>query len=146
MSTDWAALRIEYVNGSMQYKELAEKRKLKEGTVRQRAKREKWADERNALSRVVTQTAQETLGSERITRLAKFNEQDAKIAEAIKSKAARMLNNMSDSDDRKLASLTKIFEGAQKLGLLALGAATENHNVTTKQLPSSIDEFIIPGD
>ena len=145
MSTDWMALRLEYVNGSMQYKELAEKRNLKEGTVRQRANRENWAEERNTLSRAVTQTANASLGSERATRLAKFNEQDAKIAEAIKSKAARMLQNLADSDDRMLANLTKIFEGAQKLGLLALGAATENHNVTTKQLPTSIDEFIIPG-
>ncbi len=40
MATDWIALRVEYINGSMQYKELAAKHKLKEGTVRQRANRE----------------------------------------------------------------------------------------------------------
>lgn len=49
MATDWTALKVEYINGSMQYKELAEKHKLKEGTVRQRANRENWANERNAL-------------------------------------------------------------------------------------------------
>ena len=42
MATDWAALRIEYVNGAMQYKELAEAHGLKEGTVRVRAHREGW--------------------------------------------------------------------------------------------------------
>lgn len=145
MATDWAALRVEYVNGSMQYKELAEKHKLKEGTVRQRANREDWAHERNALSRAVTQAANAVLGDERTQRLAKFNDQDAKIAEALKAKAVRLLNG-ADVDDRVLANLTRIFDGAQKIGLLALGAATENHNVTTKQLPTSIDEFIIPGD
>lgn len=145
MATDWVALRVEYINGSMQYKELAAKHKLKEGTVRQRANREGWAEERNALSRAVTQAANAVLGDERTQRLAKFNDQDAKIAEALKAKAVRLLNG-ANVDDRVLANLTRIFDGAQKIGLLALGAATENHNVTTKQLPTSIDEFIIPGD
>lgn len=144
MATDWLALRVEYVNGSMQYKEMAERHKLKEGTVRQRANREGWAEERNALSRAVTQTANASLGDERATRLAKFNDQDAKIAEALKAKAARILNS-GEVDDKVLANLTRIFDGAQKIGLLALGAATESHNVTTKQLPTSIEEFIIPG-
>lgn len=142
MATDWGALRIEYVNGSMQYKELAEKHSIKEGTVRQRANREGWQTERNALSQVVTKAANAALGDERIARLAKFNEQDAKIAEAIKSKAARMLQGLKDGDDKTLANLTKIFDGAQKIGLLALGAATENLSVTKKELPASVDDFV----
>lgn len=142
MATDWAALKIEYVNGSMQYKELAEKHKLKEGTVRQRANREGWAEERNAVSRAVTQAANATLGDERATRLAKFNDQDIKIAEALKAKAARILNSDASNDERVLASLTRVFDGAQKIGLLALGAATENTAVTTRELPSSVDDFV----
>lgn len=129
MATDWQALRIEYANGAMQYKELAAKHGLKEGTVRQRANREDWAHERNALSRAVTQVANAALGDERATRLAKFNEQDAKIAEALKAKAARMLNALGD-DDKALANLVRVFDGAQKIGLLALGAATANTELT----------------
>lgn len=68
MATDWPALRVEYINGAMQYKELAAKHKLKEGTVRQRANREGWAEERNAASRAVTQAANATLGDERAHR------------------------------------------------------------------------------
>ncbi len=139
MATDWAALRVEYVNGSMQYKELAEKHKLKEGTVRQRANREDWSRERNALSRAVTDAANASLGDERISRLAKFNDQDAKIAEALKAKAARILNG-ADVDDKVLANLTRIFDGAQKIGLLALGAATENTTVSTRTLDPLQDE------
>lgn len=142
MATDWAALKIEYVNGSMQYKGLAEKHKLKEGTVRQRANREGWAEERNALSRAVTQAANAVLGDERTQRLAKFNDQDIKIAEALKAKAARILNSDASNDERVLASLTRVFDGAQKIGLLALGAATENTTVTTKELPASVDDFV----
>ena len=139
MATDWAALRVEYVNGSMQYKELAEKHKLKEGTVRQRANREDWAHERNALSRAVTQAAHASLGDERATRLAKFNDQDAKIAEALKAKAAKLLGR-DTIDPSELSALSRVFDTAQKMGLLALGAATANTTVSTRTLDPLKDE------
>lgn len=139
MATDWAALRVEYVNGSMQYKELAEKHKLKEGTVRQRANREDWAQERNALSRAVTDAANASLGDERITRLARFNDQDAKIAEALKSKAAKLLSK-DTLDPQDLSALSRVFDTAQKMGLLALGAATANTTVSTRTLDPLKDE------
>ena len=141
MATDWPALRVEYVNGSMQYKEIAEKHDLKEGTVRQRANRENWADERNALSRAVTQAANASLGDERAARLARFNDHDAKIAEALKSKAAKLLSKEA-LDPSELSALSRVFDTAQKMGLLALGAATANTTVTTKELPASVNEFV----
>lgn len=133
MATDWAALRVEFINSTMQYKDIADKHGLKEGTVRQRAHREGWPDERNAMSQAVTKEAIALQGDARVSRLAKFNDQDAKIAEVIKAKAAAMLNGITD-DDKALANLVRIFDGAQKIGLLALGAATENTNVTTRTL------------
>jgi kynurenine formamidase len=139
MATDWVALRIEYINGSMQYKELAAKHKLKEGTVRQRANREGWAEERNALSRAVTQAANASLGDERATRLAKFNDQDAKIAEALKAKAAKLLGR-DTIDASELSALSRVFDTAQKMGLLALGAATANTTVSTRTLEPLKDQ------
>lgn len=139
MATDWAALRVEYVNSSMQYKELAEKHGLKEGTVRQRANREDWSRERNALSRAVTDAANASLGDERISRLAKFNDQDAKIAEALKGKAAKLLGRDS-LDPSELSALSRVFDTAQKIGLLALGAATANTTVSTRSLDPLQDE------
>jgi len=139
MATDWPALRIEYVNGAMQYKELAEAHGLKEGTVRQRANRENWAQERNALSRAVTQAANASLGEERATRLAKFNDQDAKIAEALKAKAAKLLGR-DTIDASELSALSRVFDTAQKMGLLALGAATANTTVSTRTLEPLKDQ------
>ena len=139
MATDWAALRVEYVNGAMQYKELAEAHGLKEGTVRQRANRENWAQERHALSRAVTQAANASLGEERATRLAKFNDQDAKIAEAPKAKAAKLLGR-DTIDASELSALSRVFDTAQKMGLLALGAATANTTVSTRTLDPLKDE------
>lgn len=139
MATDWPALRIEYINGSMQYKELAEKHKLKEGTVRQRANREDWPKERNALSRAVTKIANVSLGNERAERLAKFNDQDAKIAEALKAKAAKLLGR-DNLDPVGLSALSRVFDTAQKMGLLALGAATANTTVSTRTMEPLKDE------
>lgn len=139
MATDWPALRVEYVNGAMQYKELAEAHGLKEGTVRQRANRENWAQERNALSRAVTQAANASLGEERATRLAKFNDQDAKIAEALKAKAAKLLGR-DTIDASELSALSRVFDTAQKMGLLALGAATANTTVSTRTLEPLKDQ------
>lgn len=139
MATDWPALRVEYVNGTMQYKELAEAHGLKEGTVRQRANRENWAQERNALSRAVTQAANASLGEERATRLAKFNDQDAKIAEALKAKAAKLLGR-DTIDASELSALSRVFDTAQKMGLLALGAATANTTVSTRTLEPLKDQ------
>ncbi len=140
MATDWAALRVEYVNGSMQYKELADKHGIKEGTVRQRANREGWADERNALSRDVTQKATALLTDSRTGQLARFNAEDLEMAQAIRGKAAAMLKKAKTPHDVK--ALAGAIDTAQKVGRLALGAATENHTVTTRELPASVDEFV----
>ncbi len=89
--TDWPTLRREYVNGSLQLKELAEKHGLKPATVRARSHREDWEAERNAVQRAVTHVAQARLTEDRATALARFNDDDLKVARAIRGKAASML-------------------------------------------------------
>jgi hypothetical protein len=141
MATDWTAVKLAYVHGTDTMRELAEKKGINAAGLMRRAAKEGWEAERKQESAKVSTTANAVLGDERAQRLAKFNDQDAKIAEALKAKAARILNG-GDVDDKVLANLTRIFDGAQKIGLLALGAATENHSVTTKELPSSVDDFV----
>lgn len=136
MATDWAALKVEYVNSSLQYKELADKHGLKEGTVRQRANREKWAEERNALSRAVTQTAQSKLTEDRTDELTKFNEDDLKMARAIRAKAARLMSN--DLSAQELRALAGAVDVAQKVGRLALGASTENSAISTNDVQITV--------
>ena len=140
MATDWNAIRIEYVNSAKQYKEIADKHGLKEATVRQRANREGWPAERHALSRAVTSDAAQRLSTSRADELARFNEDDLKVARAIRGKAANMLANASTPAD--IRALASAFDTAQKIGRLALGAATESSVVTTKELPASIDDFV----
>lgn len=129
MATDWAALKLQYVHGAETLREIAEKHNIKAAGVMRRAAKEGWDAARKQASARVSAIAGTALGDERATRLAKFNEQDAKIAEALKAKAARMLNALGD-DDKALANLVRVFDGAQKIGLLALGAATANTELT----------------
>ena len=140
MATDWAALKVEYVNSALTYGELAERHGLKAGTVRQRANREGWNDSRNAVSQFVTVTATEQITENRVDELIKFNAEDLATAKAIRNKAIAMMELVeSPSDLRALAGAVDV---AQKVGRLALGASTENNAVTTKELPSSVDDFV----
>mgnify|MGYP003499594048 CR=1 FL=1 len=139
MATDWAALKLQYVHGAETLREIADKHNIKAAGVMRRAAKEGWDAARKQESAKVSTVAHAALGDERATRLAKFNEQDAKIAEALKAKAAKLLN--SDSvDASELSALSRVFDTAQKMGLLALGAATANTTVSTRTLDPLKDE------
>lgn len=139
MATDWAALKLEYTHGTVTMRELADKHGIKSAGVMRRAAKEGWEAERKQESAKVSKAANEVLGEDRAARLAKFNDQDAKIAEALKAKAAKFLN--SDSiDPQDLGALSRVFDTAQKMGLLALGAATANTTVSTRTLDPLKDE------
>lgn len=135
-SIDWPAIRLEYVNGSMTYAELAERHALKAGTVRQRGNREGWEEQRNAVTRHVTQAAQGELTETRIDELREFNSADLKLARAIRENAVRLLEAGATIDEatgepvplspRDLNSIAKAAESAQKVGRLALGVSTDN--------------------
>jgi DNA-binding MurR/RpiR family transcriptional regulator len=140
MATDWAALKTEFVNSAMTYRELAERHGLKEPTVRKRAQRESWGDSRHALSQFVTTSATEQITENRVDELTKFNAEDLATAKAIRNKAIAMMEIVeSPSDLRALAGAVDV---AQKVGRLALGASTENSAVTTKELPATVDDFV----
>ena len=142
MATDWTTLRLEYTHGSITLRELADKHGIKSAGVMRRAANEGWEAERKQESAKVSKAANEVLGEDRAARLAKFNDHDAKIAEALKAKAAKMLN-ADDIAPNELNALSRVFDTAQKMGLLALGAATANTTVTTRTLePIPDDEFL----
>ena len=138
MATDWAALKVEYVNSALTYGELAERHGLKAGTVRQRANREGWNDSRNAVSQFVTKVATEQITENRVDELIKFNAEDLATAKAIRNKAIAMMDGIeSPSDLRALAGAVDV---AQKVGRLALGASTENSAQTHRELPTLEDD------
>ena len=142
MATDWTALRLEYTHSAITLRELAEKHGINSAGVMRRAAKEGWEAERKQESAKVSKAANDVLGEDRAARLAKFNDQDAKIAEALKAKAAKLLNAESIAPN-ELSALSRVFDTAQKMGLLALGAATANTTVSTRTLePVPDDEFL----
>ena len=145
MATDWTAVKLAYINSAKTQRETAADFGIKAAGLMARAAKEGWDLERKQKQAEISKAAQEVISDDRATKLAKFNDQDAKIAEALKAKAARMLQQ-EGLDDRMLANLTRVFDGAQKIGLLALGEATGKHEVTGKDgaplIPTPIYQIV----
>ena len=57
ISVDWTAIKVEFVNSHATFEELAKKYGVKAATLRQRAKRHGWADERHKITQTVTAEA-----------------------------------------------------------------------------------------
>mgnify|MGYP000175518304 CR=1 FL=1 len=132
MATDWTALRVEYVHSSITLRDLADKHGIKAAGVMRRAANEGWEAERKHESAKVITASASVISETRIDELVKFNQDDIKVARAIRSKAAQMLQEADTP--AALRSLASAFDTAQKIGRLALGASTENSNVSTRAL------------
>jgi hypothetical protein len=140
MATDWTAIKLEYVNGHMSQRDLADKHQINPAGLMKRAANEGWEAERQQKSAEVSKVAQDLMTEDRTAVLAKFNEDDLRMARAIRAKAATMMKSIeSPSELRAIASAADV---AQKIGRLALGAETENTIVTSRELPASVDEFV----
>lgn len=140
MSADWTAIRLEYINGSMSQRELADKHGINPAGLMKRASKEGWEAERQQKSAEVSRASQEQITEDRVNVLTKFNEDDLRMARAIRAKAASMLKNLETPSE--LRAVAGAADLAQRIGRLALGAETENSIVTSRELPASVDEFI----
>lgn len=116
---NWPALRVEYINGTMSQRELAAAHGINASGLMARAAKEKWEDERKQKQAAISSAAQEKLTEERTDQLAKFNEDDLKVARAIRGKAAQMMGGVGSPQD--LRALASAMEIAQKIGRTALG-------------------------
>lgn len=128
---DWGAIRLEYINSLITADELAQRHGVKPATLRQRAARGDWNADRHALSKAVTTVTQEAVLISRKTELAKFNEDDLKMAKALRGLVVRAITRASSGKNMSLSpseirSLAGTVSEAQRIGRLALGASTEN--------------------
>ena len=133
-------LKVEFINGKMSLRELAEAHGVKYDALRQVAARGEWMDERHRASQIVTATAIDSQIKTRVSELSQFNKDDLQMAKAIRASAARILTESSQpSPDGKppkrltlgeLGQLARVVNDAQKIGRLALGASTDNHELT----------------
>lgn len=129
MGANWEALKLEFVNGTMTYRELAETHGVKPGTMKKRGERGNWTEERRQLSRDVAETAQATLRHKRVEALEEINEADLALAQHMRILILQRLAPdatppLSAAELRSLAGAAVL---AQKISRLAIGAATMQH-------------------
>ena len=121
---DWPAVRLAYVNGAMTLREVAEHFHIKAAGVMTRAAKEGWEEERKQRQAETSTAAQARITETRAQMLARFNEDDLRVARAIRARAAAMLATAQQPAD--LRALASAMDTAQKIGRLALGATTGN--------------------
>lgn len=64
ITVDWNTLKAEYIAGGISYRELAEKYGVSQSTLRQRAAREKWSEQKNTVRTEVEQKMIDTISDE----------------------------------------------------------------------------------
>lgn len=130
---DWAAIRTEYVNGTLTVAAIAKKFGVSESSAEKRASREKWKEERQQKSEYVQKEANSVLVTARIAELSKFNEDDLVVARALRSQVAASItkakNEKRDLGANELRALASAAEASQRIGRLALGASTANNEI-----------------
>lgn len=132
---DWTALRIEYINGSMTQRELANEYNVNASTLMARANREQWEQERKQLQAKASEAAQERITEQYIDKLAEFSATDIALAETLKNKITAVLAKITEahadvSDSNYINTLANALSTSQRVGRLALGAETSNQKVT----------------
>lgn len=124
---DWAKIKLEFVHTAARVADLASKYGLKEDTIWKRVSRDGWVDMRADAEQTAFANAAGELAKQRVKDLAKFNEDDLKIARAIRGRIATRFNNAETPiTPNELRLLASTAEAAQRMGRLALGASTDN--------------------
>lgn len=117
--------------GSLSQREFAAEKGINPSTLMNRAAKEGWDAEREQKRAETSSKAVAKHEAKVVDELAKFNEDDLKIAKALRSKAAALLQ--ATNHPLALRQLATTFDVAQKMGRLALGATTENAGVSSPQ-------------
>lgn len=133
---DWESIRLEFVMGQMSLDDLAKSHDIKTSTVRNRASRygQDWTRDRDVWRQSVAEAALSEMATRKKNEIVKFNEDDLKIANAIRQQIAGHVNDAVQTKKRipakDLRLLAGAAESAQKMGRLALGVSTDNHQHT----------------
>lgn len=130
----WEILRTEYVSTTISIRELAEKHNCSADAIEKRAHTNSWTEQRRKLSAEVLAKADAEIVERRVKELNEFNEQDIKIAKALRGQIALHINTALQAKDplspKTIKVLTSALADAQKIGRLALGVSTSNNEHT----------------
>lgn len=151
---DWQALRLEYVNGTMTLRELADSHGIKAAGMMNRSAKEEWDAERKQRQAESSRAAQTSITIDRVAELVAFNEADLSVAKEARTKAKTMMETAVSATD--LRAVVAALEAAQRIGRLALGATTDNSGLsdpngdplflpTTIRLVAKVKDAAAPG-
>ena len=138
---DWAALEAAYISQNVTQRELGKQFGVPAGSIGPYAVKNEWERKRAEWQKARADEALEAAAVKRRGELTEFNNNDLMAAKALRAKAARMLKD-EDQTPANLRSIAAVFESAQRIGRLALGAETERSVVQQSELPASVHDFV----
>jgi hypothetical protein len=126
-----AQIKHDYIMLNLTPKRLSEKYDVAEKAVVRRIERGGWYKMRLEEAAKLEDELMRRSAETRIRELIKFNEDDLKMAKAIRGRVARRLQDAENNpknviSSSELRTLAATCDTAQKMGRLALGAATQN--------------------
>ncbi|MBP0022186.1 MAG: hypothetical protein J7647_32100 [Cyanobacteria bacterium SBLK] len=121
---DWTTIRREYVEAPSEkerptYEQLAQKYDVSIGYLRQRASREKWAEQANKHLTNIERSRRKKLIEERSRQLARIDSAKLNIAEALFKMIGDKLYQMQSADPQKFLKPYEISHYAQSLAILS---------------------------
>lgn len=130
---DWVTLEAEFIASSMTLRQFADSKGIKPSTVMMQASKRDWDKKREQKRAELSMRASEKRDAVVVGELAKFNEDDLKVAKAIRSQVASSIKAAQESKTPihpvALRALAGAAEVSQRMGRLALGASTSNTQV-----------------
>ena len=130
---DFNVIQNEYVQGTDTYEYLAAKYGIKPVTLRARAAAGKWKEAREDFKRnLAVESSKRTIVS-RVSQLKEWNDDDLKLAKAVRGRAAMRLAKVTEDSPNGLEvlrTISGVLESAQRIARLALGATTANQGVS----------------
>jgi hypothetical protein len=124
---DWQTIDREYIQGSETIGQIAVRHGLLENTVKRHSNRHKWSVKRLEFQARAEAKAQTLAIKDRAKQLSSFNDDDLKVARALRARVARRLSVQDkELNSGELRQLAASAEAAQRIGRLALGASTDN--------------------
>ena len=110
MAVDWLAIKTEYINGGISYRKLAEKYGVTFGTLRSRADKEKWVEQREEQQhKISTKSAQKT--AEKISDvLSDAAADEVSIKSRIRLKIYREIENRLNAEEVDASDFRKLVQ------------------------------------
>lgn len=144
-TTDWPKVEFDFINSTLGLKAFADKYHLPYPAMSNKSAAGHWMSRKAQIAREVEILAQQQINADRAKELADFNKADLAMAKSIRGLVAARVNKLrkevekakekdadADVNPNELRTLSATVESTQRIGRLALGAATQAAELTGK--------------